>query len=218
MKRRFILLILAALILTGCGADDSADSAVNSMASISAANVPQPSRENTTAEMEPTESPASMEQKENRDTQNKTEDTTADEPQAEKSETPPPAEEEMELCVGFAKEVFDQTNAERAAAGLPELIWSDELARAADIRAEEIVDEEHFSHVRPDGTKCYVLSDKIHGENIGRGPHANGYEFVQHWMESEGHKWNILCDKYTLIGVGTRCTEQGDTGVQLFGY
>ena len=171
MKRRFILLILAALILTGCGADDSADSAVNSMASISAANVPQPSRENTTAEMEPTESPASMEQKENRDTQSKTEDTTVD-----------------------------------------------ELARAADIRAEEIVDEEHFSHVRPDGTKCYVLSDKIHGENIGRGPHANGYEFVQHWMESEGHKWNILCDKYTLIGVGTRCTEQGDTGVQLFGY
>lgn len=127
-------------------------------------------------------------------------------------------EQTNELCVGFAKEVFDATNAERVAAGLPELIWSDELARAADIRAEEIVDDAHFSHVRPDGTKCYALSDRIHGENIGKGPHANGEEFVQHWMESEGHKWNILCDKYTMMGVGTRCTERGDTGVQIFGY
>lgn len=127
-------------------------------------------------------------------------------------------EQTNELCVGFAKEVFDATNAERVAAGLPELIWSDELARAADIRAEEIVDDAHFSHVRPDGTKCYALSDRIHGENIGKGPHASGAEFVQHWMESEGHKWNILCDKYTMMGVGTRCTERGDTGVQIFGY
>lgn len=126
--------------------------------------------------------------------------------------------ETNELCVGFAKEVFDATNAERVAAGLPELIWSDELAIAADIRAEEIIDDAHFSHVRPDGTKCYVLSDKIHGENIAKGPHASGAEFVQHWMESEGHKWNILCDKYTMMGVGTRCTERGDTGVQIFGY
>lgn len=116
------------------------------------------------------------------------------------------------------KEIYEETNKERVAAGLPELEWSDELAEAADIRAGEIVDDAHFSHVRPDGTKCYVLSDRIHGENIGKGPHASGAEFVQHWMDSEGHKWNILCDKYTMMGVGTRCTEQGDAAVQIFGY
>lgn len=124
--------------------------------------------------------------------------------------------EENKLCVGLAKEIYEETNKERIAAGLPELVWSDELAEAADIRAEEIID--CFSHVRPDGTKCYALGEKIHGENIARGPHASGSEFVQHWMDSPGHKANILRKEFTMIGIGTRCTEMGDTGVQIFGY
>lgn len=119
------------------------------------------------------------------------------------------------LCVGKAKEIFEATNAERAAVGLPELLWSDELAKTADVRAGEIISD--FSHIRPNGTKCYVLSDLIYGENIARGPHASGEEFVSRWMGSEGHRANILCSQYTLIGVGTRCTEQGNTAVQLFG-
>lgn len=114
------------------------------------------------------------------------------------------------------KEIFEATNAERVKVGLPELIWSDELAKAADVRAEEIITD--FDHVRPDGTKCYVLSDLIRGENIARGPHASGKEFVSRWMGSDGHRENILWSQYTLIGVGTRCTEYGDTAVQLFGY
>ena len=63
--------------------------------------------------------------------------------------------EENKLCVGLAKEIYEETNKERVAAGMPELEWSDELAQAADIRAEKIID--CFSHVRPDGTKCYAL-------------------------------------------------------------
>lgn len=120
------------------------------------------------------------------------------------------------LCVGMKKEIFDATNAERIKAGLPELIWNDELAEVADVRAEEIITD--FDHVRPDGTKCYVLSDLIYGENIARGPHASGEEFVSRWMGSEGHRENILWSQYTIIGVGTRYTEYGDTAVQLFGY
>lgn len=124
--------------------------------------------------------------------------------------------EENKLCVGLAKEIYEETNKERISAGLPELVWSDELAEAADIRAEEIID--YFSHVRPDGTKCYALGDRIHGENIARGPHASGSEFVQHWMDSPGHRENILRKEFTMMGVGTRYTEMGDTGVQIFGY
>lgn len=119
------------------------------------------------------------------------------------------------LCVGMRKEIFDATNSERIKAGLPELTWNDELAEAADVRAGEIITD--FGHVRPDGTKCYVLSGLIYGENIARGPHASGKEFVSRWMGSEGHRANILCSQYTFIGVGTRCTEYGDTAVQLFG-
>lgn len=124
--------------------------------------------------------------------------------------------EENKLCVGLAKEIYEETNKERISAGLPELTWSDELAVAADIRAEEIID--YFDHVRPDGTKCYALGDRIHGENIARGPEASGSEFVHQWMESPGHRANILREEYTLIGVGTRSTEMGYTGVQIFGY
>lgn len=124
--------------------------------------------------------------------------------------------EENKLCVGLAKEIYEETNKERVSAGLPELVWSDELAEAADIRAEEIIGT--FSHIRPDGTKCYALGDRIHGENIARGPHASGSEFVQHWMDSPGHRENILRKEFTMMGVGTRYTEMGDTGVQIFGY
>ena len=121
----------------------------------------------------------------------------------------------MDLFSGLAKEIFEQTNAERIAAGIEPLTWSDELAEYANIRAEEIIT--NFSHIRDDGTKCYVLSDLIYGENIARGPHATGAEFLEHWMDSEGHKANILNPQYTKIGIGTTCTEQGDTAVQLFG-
>ena len=121
-----------------------------------------------------------------------------------------------ELCVGVAKEIFDATNAERVAAGLSPLTWSDELARAADVRAEEIITT--FSHTRPDGTKCYSLSSLVAGENIIRGPHATGSEMVAHWMDSDGHRANILYSGYGSIGISTRCTERGDTACQLFGY
>lgn len=131
-------------------------------------------------------------------------------------QAPEPVEtSDMDLCVGLAKEIFDATNAEREAIGLEPLIWSDELAEYANIRAEEIIT--NFSHERTDGTKCYVLSPLIYGENIARGPHATGTEFLAHWMDSLGHKENILNPEYTTIGIGFSCTEQGDTAVQLFG-
>ena len=217
MKRGFISLTLATLILTGCGVETSTNSAYNDIAAIMEKDAELPSNEAATLATESMETPTSMEQEEKTVLQKSTEETVVESEEA--SEPLLPVDEQTdELCVGFAKEVFDATNAERTAAGVPELEWSDELARAADIRAEEIIDDAHFSHVRPDGTKCYALSDRIHGENIAKGPHATGAEFVQHWMDSEGHKWNILCDKYTMMGVGTRCTEMGDTAVQLFGY
>lgn len=119
------------------------------------------------------------------------------------------------LCTGLAKEIFDATNAERVAAGVEPLIWDDRLAEPAFVRANEIITK--FDHVRPDGTKCYVLSDLIWGENIARGPHATGQEFLDHWMASKGHKANILQTQYKTIGVGYTCTDRGDTAVQLFG-
>ena len=126
------------------------------------------------------------------------------------------SDETNELCVGVAKEIFDIVNEERVKAGLYPLVWSDDLARAADVRAEEIV--EKFSHERPDGTKCYALDEKVAGENILRGPHATAAEMMEHWMASEGHRNNILRDNFGTIGISVKSIEAGDHAVQLFGY
>lgn len=120
------------------------------------------------------------------------------------------------LCVGEAKVIFDEVNARRAEAGLEPLEWSDELASAADIRAGEVMGT--FSHTRPDGTSWQTVSSLAAAENIVKGTRLNGYEMMELWMASEGHKANILYPTLRIIGVATRSTEAGDTGVQLFGW
>lgn len=133
-------------------------------------------------------------------------------PQSETSST----ETTSELCVGEAKVIFDEVNRVREEAGLNTLEWSDELAAAASIRAEEIIS--YMDHVRPDGSQWYTVSSLASAENIIRGPHTDGIEMMQKWMDSEGHRNNILKPDLRIIGVSTRCTDQGDTGCQLFGY
>ncbi len=96
-------------------------------------------------------------------------------------------------------------NVERQSAGLEPLAVYPLLCEAATLRSNEI--SELFSHDRPNGTSCYtVLSEYsidfvAFGENI-----AYGYQtpeaVVQGWMNSEGHKANILDDSYQYIGIG----------------
>lgn len=126
------------------------------------------------------------------------------------------SETTSELCVGDAKIIFDEVNRVREEAGLNALEWSDELAAAASIRAEEIISV--MDHTRPDGSSWYTVSSLASAENIIRGPHTDGYEMMEKWMDSEGHRNNILKPDLKIIGVATRRTDQGDTGCQLFGY
>ena len=77
------------------------------------------------------------------------------------------------------------------------------LADAADIRAREI--HQSFSHTRPDGTSCFTALSTIYltsaGENIAAGQ-KSPEAVMDDWMHSEGHRQNILSDKYRHIGVG----------------
>lgn len=131
-----------------------------------------------------------------------------------------PMEEETpdgtEPYSGAVKVIYEETNRERAAAGVCQLEWDAELAAIAEIRADEIM--QRYDHVRPDGTTVYVLSSHVHGENLNTGAYTNGYGFMDGWMRSEGHKNNILRGKYTKIGIAYRHTEDRDYAVQLFGY
>lgn len=112
--------------------------------------------------------------------------------------------------------VIDMINRHRVAEGLDVLSYSPELSAAADIRAKEIVS--NFSHTRPDGSLWYTAGSDIMGENIAKG-YSTANSVVNGWMNSEGHRKNILTKGYTKTGVGCCYDSATDTyyWVQLFG-
>ncbi|MDE6706909.1 MAG: hypothetical protein K2K06_02590 [Oscillospiraceae bacterium] len=105
--------------------------------------------------------------------------------------------------------VVSSVNAERAKEGLSELATFPLLNELACVRAEEISRPDCFSHDRPDGSGCFSLlkAEKsafkyaTSGENIAAG-RADPVSTVEQWMNSDGHRKNILNDKYTHIGIG----------------
>lgn len=119
----------------------------------------------------------------------------------------------------FTSEVVRLVNIERANNGLDALSENSTLGDYAQVRSKEIVSK--FSHERPDGTRAidYVGglgTFRTYGENIAMGqqtPEA----VVEAWMNSEGHRANILKENFTMIGVG--CYQSGGAyyWVQIFG-
>lgn len=105
----------------------------------------------------------------------------------------------------YAMEVAAIVNRERAANGLPLLKYSDELSTAANTRAKEI--QTYFSHTRPDGRICFTavtdmgIRYRYIGENIAYGQRSPE-EVMNGWMNSPGHRANILSPNVEYIGIG----------------
>lgn len=114
----------------------------------------------------------------------------------------------------LASQVVAQVNAERAAAGLGNLIVDADLTAAACVRAREIV--ERFSHTRPDGSSWSTVSGKANGENIAMG-YRTADAVMAGWMNSEGHRENILRASFGSIGVCAYTVNGVTYWVQLFG-
>ena len=109
-----------------------------------------------------------------------------------------------------ALEVIRLTNEEREKNDLPALEVDEDLMELARIRAEET--RELYSHTRPDGT---TVVDLRCGENIGQ--RSSAEKQVIAWMNSDGHRTNILLDRYHHIGVGCYQAENGNLyWVQVF--
>ena len=113
-----------------------------------------------------------------------------------------------------AYQVMNLVNQERRNAGLNELKMDADLMEAAMQRAAELVFS--FSHTRPSGQSCFTVSDKAFGENIAAG-YWNADLVMNGWMNSEGHRANILREYYTSIGVGCFWYDGVGYWVQLFG-
>lgn len=104
----------------------------------------------------------------------------------------------------FAAEVLRLVNVERKKNGLSELKYDATLQKAAQTRADEIV--KYYSHTRPDGSDCFTVLDDYNyqtwacAENIAAGQ-TTPAEVVEAWMNSDGHRANIL-GNYKYLGVG----------------
>ena len=113
-----------------------------------------------------------------------------------------------------ASSVILQVNEERKKYGLSPLKVSPQLSAAARIRADEIVKK--FSHTRPDGSSWSSVSSAALGENIARG-HSSVDRVMAAWMTSEGHRKNILRERFGSIGVCVVKVNGIYYWVQLFG-
>ncbi|WP_303182905.1 CAP domain-containing protein [Tannerella sp.] len=116
----------------------------------------------------------------------------------------------------YEKKVVALVNKERKAAGLKTLKIETSLMVDSDVRAKEIVSE--FSHTRPDGNSCFtVITTKFAsaGENIAKG-YASPENVMKGWMNSKGHKENIMNGQFTHIGVGCHREKGTFYWVQLF--
>lgn len=112
---------------------------------------------------------------------------------------------DSEQLQDYAYQIAAIVNRERAANGLKLLKYSDTLSDAAIVRVNEI--QTYFSHTRPDGTSCFTaVTDmgvryRYIGENIAYG--QNSPEDVMNaWMNSSGHRANILSENFDYIGIG----------------
>ncbi len=107
----------------------------------------------------------------------------------------------------YEQEVIRLVNAERARYGLAALTEDWELSRVARYKSQDMHDDRYFAHNSPTyGTpfqmiRAFGLSYRTAGENIAMG-YATPAAVVTGWMNSEGHRANILNSAYTRIGVG----------------
>lgn len=121
---------------------------------------------------------------------------------------------------GVSDDVIDLVNSERSAQRRSSLKSDETLNMIAEQRAREIAVK--FSHTRPDGSKCSSLLQENNivnvyaGENIAAG-HRSATEVMNTWMNSDGHRKNILNENYTRIGVGVYEASNGTIyWVQVF--
>ena len=105
----------------------------------------------------------------------------------------------------YAEQVAVLVNKERIAYGLQPVKISPLLSEAANIRAGEL--KENFSHTRPNGTSYFTAMSELEiqyksaAENIAYGQ-KNPESVMNAWMNSSGHRANILNEKMEYIGVG----------------
>lgn len=119
----------------------------------------------------------------------------------------------------FCEEVFELTNQQRMKYGLEPFKKMDKLSEMAAARAWE--NTVVFSHTRPDGRDSFTIFDEngvkysAVAENIAAG-YYTPEDVVDGWMNSSGHRANILNPAYEYLGVGFYYENGGRFWTQIF--
>lgn len=119
----------------------------------------------------------------------------------------------------YEQEVIRLVNVERAKNGLAPLTYDWELSRVARYKSQDMKDNKYFSHTSPtygspfQMMKAFGITYKSAGENIARGQ-KTPQAVVNAWMNSSGHRANILNASFTRIGVGY--VADGNYWTQMF--
>lgn len=119
----------------------------------------------------------------------------------------------------YVQQVIDLTNAQRSKNGLPALKADTQLNSVAQKKSLDMQQKNYFSHTSPtygspfDMMRDFGVTYKSAGENIAQGQRTP-QEVVTAWMNSEGHRKNILSSNFTHIGVGFEAT--GKHWTQMF--
>lgn len=128
-------------------------------------------------------------------------------------------QKESQQLSQFENEVVTLTNQERAKNGLAPLQIDEELSVVAREKSNDMSARNYFDHNSPtygspfDMMQSYGISYRAAGENIAKGQQTP-QEVVNAWMNSQGHRENILNSSFTHIGVGF--VEQGNHWTQMF--
>lgn len=107
----------------------------------------------------------------------------------------------------YEQQVVTLVSAERAKYGLAALTLDETLCGYARVKSQDMHDQGYFSHTSPtygspfDMMRAFGVSYRTAGENIAMG-YATPAAVVEAWMNSEGHRANILSANYTTLGVG----------------
>jgi uncharacterized YkwD family protein len=132
---------------------------------------------------------------------------TPDVPEAPETPETPETPDEPSIELSMEQQVVELVNEVRASYGLSELTYSEELSAGARLKSEDMATQGYFDHNSPTYGTPYQMMQSLGityrsaGENIARG-YSSAEAVMEAWMNSEGHRANILNENYTEIGVG----------------
>lgn len=166
---------------------------------------------------------AAQEQQQAQEQQPSPEQQPAPEQQQPAPEQQPTPEQQPQVNNSdYKAQVVAIMNQERANAGIGGISQNASLDAVAQIRAQEIV--QSFAHTRPNGASCFTVLDEngivymTAGENIAAG-YGTPADVMAGWMNSEGHRANILNGSFGQVGIGYYTdpnTPYGTYWVQIF--